>query len=76
MQEMLVQSLGWGDLLEEETAAHSSFLAYELSWSEEPGRLQSMGSQRVRQDLAAERVHSATPRLRSVVLTASVDPVW
>ena len=76
MQEMLVQSLGWGDLLEEETAAHSSFLAYELSWSEEPGRLQSMGSQRVRQDLAAEHVHSATPRLRSVVLTASVDPVW
>ena len=43
-----VQSLGWEDLLEKETATHSSILAWEILWTEEPGRLQSTGSQRVR----------------------------
>ena len=43
MQEMQVWSLGWEDLLEEEIATHSSILAWEVSWMEEPGRLQSMG---------------------------------
>ena len=38
-------SLGGEDLLEKETAIHSSFLAWKIPWSEEPGRLQSMGSQ-------------------------------
>ena len=40
--------LGWEDPLEEEMAAHSSILAWEIPWTEEPGRLQSLGWQRVR----------------------------
>ena len=46
MQEMWVQSLGWEDLLEKEMATHSSILAWEIPWTEEPGRLQSMGLQK------------------------------
>ena len=46
MQEMQVQSLGWEDLLEEEMATHSSIPAWEIPWTEEPGWLQSMGSQK------------------------------
>ena len=42
-----VQSLGWEDLLEKETATHSNILACKIPWMEERGRLQSMGSQRV-----------------------------
>ena len=50
MQETRVQSLGQEDLLEKEMATHSSILAWEIPWMEEPGRLQSMGSQRVGPD--------------------------
>ena len=46
MQETWVQSLGWKDPLEEEMATHSSILAWEIPWTEEPDRLQSMGSQK------------------------------
>ena len=42
--------MGWEDLLEKETAPHSSILAWKIPWTEEPGRLQSMGSQRVGHD--------------------------
>ena len=42
MQEMQVESLGWEDFLEKEMATHSSILAWEISWTEEPGGLQSM----------------------------------
>ena len=49
MRETRVRSLGWEDLLEKETATHSSTLAWRILWTEEPGRLQSMGSQRVGQ---------------------------
>ena len=52
MQQIRVQSLGWEDLLEKEMATHSSILAWKISWMVEPGRLQSMGLQRVRQDWA------------------------
>ena len=45
-----VQSLGWEDLLEKEMATHSNILAWKIPWTEEPGRLQSMGSQRVGHD--------------------------
>ena len=45
-QETQVQSLGWEDSLEREMAAHSSILAWEIPQTEEPGRLQSMGSQK------------------------------
>ena len=44
MQETWVQSLGLGDPLEKEMATHSSFLAWRIPWTEEPGGLQSMGS--------------------------------
>ena len=47
MQETQVRSLGWEDPLEKEMAPHSSTLAWKIPWTEEPGRLQSMGSQRV-----------------------------
>ena len=47
MQETWVQSLGWEDPLEEQMGTHSSILAWEIPWTEEPGGLQSMGSQRV-----------------------------
>ena len=50
MQEMRVKSLGWEDPLEKEMATHSSILAWRIPWTEEFGKLQSMGSQRVRHD--------------------------
>ena len=50
IQETWVQSLGWEDPLEKEMATHSSTLAWKIPWTEEPGRLQSMGLQRVRHD--------------------------
>ena len=50
MQETWVQSLGQEDPLEKEMATHSSILTWEIPWAEEPGRLQSIGSQRVRHD--------------------------
>ena len=50
MQETQVRSLGQEDPLEKEMATHSSTLAWKIPWTEEPGRLQSMGSQRVRHD--------------------------
>ena len=50
MRETWVRSLGWEDPLEKETATHSSILAWRISWTEEPGGLQSTGSQRVGHD--------------------------
>ena len=50
MQEMWVQSLGWEDPLEKGIATHSSTLAWRIPWTEEPGGLQTMGSQRVGHD--------------------------
>ena len=50
MWEIWVRSLGWGDLLEEGMATHSSILSWKLPWTKEPGGLQSMGSQRVGHD--------------------------
>ena len=50
MRETWVQSLGQEDLLEKEMAIHSSTLAWKIPWMEKPGRLQSVGSQRVGQD--------------------------
>ena len=46
MQETQVQSLVWADPLEKEMATHSSILAWEIPWTEEPGGLQSMGLQK------------------------------
>jgi len=50
MWETWVLSLGWEDLLEKEMATHSSIPAWRIPWTEEPGRLQFMGLQRVRYD--------------------------
>ena len=55
MQETWVQSLGREDSLEKGMATHSSILAWEIPWTEEPGGLQSMGSQRVGNNLAMEQ---------------------
>ena len=55
MQETKVRSLGGEDPLEEEMVTHSSILDGEISWTEQPGRLQSMGLQRVRYDLACKQ---------------------
>ena len=49
-QETRVQSLGWEDPLEKEMATYSSVLAWSVPWTEKPGGLQSMGSQRVEYD--------------------------
>ena len=48
--ETQVQSLGWEEALEKEMATHSNTLAWKIPWTEEPSRLQSMGSQRVGHD--------------------------
>ena len=47
VQETWVRSLSWEDPLEKKMATHSSILAWKIPWTEEPGRLQSIGSQRV-----------------------------
>ena len=54
-QETWVQSLGWGGPLEMVTP--SIILAWRILWTEEPGRLQTKGSQRVRHDLTTKRAH-------------------
>ena len=56
MQETWIQPLDWEDPLEEEMATHSSILAWEIPWSEEPGGLQSLVWQRVRLDVVTEQV--------------------
>ena len=58
MQESWVRSLGWADPLEKEMATHSSTLTWRIPWKEEPGRLQSMGSQRVGHDWATSHTHT------------------
>ena len=52
MRETRVRSLSWEDPLEKEMAIHSRTIAWKIPWAEEPGRLQSMGLQRVRHDQA------------------------
>ena len=50
VRETWVESLGWADALEEGMATHSSILAWRIPWTEEPGGMQSVESQRVRHD--------------------------
>ena len=57
MREALVQSLGWEDPLEEGLATYSSILAWRILWTQDPGRLQSMGLQRVGQDWGTKAQH-------------------
>ena len=63
-QETWVQTLGQEDPLEKETATHSSILAWEIPWTEEPGGLQCMGSQRVGRDWATNRLTQGQSRKR------------
>ena len=55
MQETEVQSLSWEDPLEKGPGTHSSILVWEIPWTEEPGRLQSMEFQRIGQDLVTKQ---------------------
>ena len=73
MQETQVRSLGWEDSLEKEMETHSSILAWKIPWIEEPGRLQYMESQRVRQDWATS-LHLTSFCEWSV--TSNVNFVW
>ena len=50
MRETWVRALGWEDPLEKEMAIHSSIIAWKIPWTDKPGRLQSVGSQRVGHD--------------------------
>ena len=58
MWEIWVQSLDWEDFLEEGMAIHASILAWGIPWTEEPGGLQSTGSQRVRHDCMTKHTHT------------------
>ena len=57
-QQTWVLSLGWEDPLEDRMALHSSITAWEIPWTEKPGGVQSMGSQRVIHDWVTERTHT------------------
>ena len=61
MQKTQIQSLGQEDPLEEGMATHSSILAWKITWTEEPCRLQFKESQRVRHDWEAEHAHADGP---------------
>ena len=58
MRETWVWSLGWEDPLEKEMATHSSILAWKVPWMQEPGGLQSTGSQRIGHDWSSNLIHS------------------
>ena len=73
--QMRVQSLGWEDPLAKEMATQSSILAWEIPWTEEPGGLQSMGSQRVRHDLETKtRTKCGEHTLKNQKAAPSHDP--
>ena len=61
-QETRVQSLGGEDPLEEGMATHSSILTWEIPWTEEPGGLQSMGSQKSQTQLSSDQTTTTTHR--------------
>ena len=67
LSEMQVQSLGQEDPLKEEMATHSSILAWRVPWTEEPGELQSIGSQRVRYNRATEQEQDNKNRMLPMV---------
>ena len=76
MQEMRVQSLGWEDLLEKEMTVHSSILAWEIPWTEEPGGLQSTGLQRVGQDLATKQQYTMDLSQSSYFIWTQIFQFW
>ena len=70
MQETWVRSLGQEDPLEKEMATHSSILAWKIPWMEEPGGLQSMGSQKVGHDLVTEHAPKELRHLQTLLVTS------
>ena len=79
MQETWVWSLGWEFPLEMEMSTHSSILAWRIPWTEEPGGLQSMGSQRVGHDSANSAIKSVTTRIDDCIfffLLTDPSVVW
>ena len=66
MRETWVQSLSQKDTLEKEMATHSSILAWEIPWTEEPGGLQSMGSESVGHDLGTKQQQQVEYTVRIV----------
>ena len=76
MQKTQVHPLGLEDTREKEMATHSSTLAWRIPWTEEPGRLQSMGSQRVGHDLAIEHAHTRTQKKPISVPGTYTDHLW
>ena len=74
MQEARVWSLGWEDPLEKEMVTHPSILAWRIPWTEKPGRLPSMGSQRVRHDWATSLSLSLVAQMLKGLLT--VQDTW
>ena len=73
MQETWVQSLGWEDPLEKEMATHSSILAWRIPGTEEPGRLESLGSQRDRHDQVNFTSLGDITSFHSAVLSGDTD---
>ena len=77
VQATLVQSLGQKDLLEKGIGTHSSILAWRIPWTEEPGRLQSMGSQRIGHDWSTNTCTSLSKCKKSFFSTYSkTDSSW
>ena len=74
MRETQVRSLSWEDLLEKEMAIHSRTIAWKIPWTEEPGRLQSMGSQRVGHDLVTSFHFKLFRMLVNILLLYSKSP--
>ena len=74
MQETWVRSLGLEDALEEGMATHSSILAWRIPWTEEPGRLQSMGSQRAGHNRATK--HSTKSMTGKMFTGISAEMAW
>ena len=76
MQETQVRSLGQEDPLEKKMATHSSILAWKVPWTEEPGRLYSMGSQRVGYDGAIEQHNCESTNFSSFPPPVCSNLLW
>ena len=72
MRETWVRFLGREDPLEKEMATHSSILAWRIPWMEEPGGLQSMGSQRVGHDWATSLIHSLMININMIISNSNI----
>ena len=72
MQKMWVPSLGWEDPLEKEMAAHTNILAQKIPWTEEPGRLQSTESQRVKHDLTTKQQRQTNHPVTGILVISNI----